>query len=538
MTPPFSTNCAGINVWRIDVTSDQSGADDPSPPADDPNTPANEANNCSGGTGIMVNTYFDSRFCADGVIRRLLGTNGGTAVSVLNAQLPEWDQALVIVNSTIYGGSGGSVGVTSVSGTWENIAIHEFGHSAFGLADEYEYWAGCGVDTDRDNHPAAEPAEPNVTINSDRATIKWASLIDAATPMPTTTNADCTACDPQGNPYSGQVVGAYEGAHYYHCDAFRPVFSCMMRNFAPFCPVCTSRILQTLAPFEPANRAPVCDANGPYLAECAGATTSVLLDGSGSSDADCDPLDMMWTGPFTGGMVAGVNPSVQFSGTGVFSVDLEVSDGAEKSTCSASVTVADTLAPSITAPADVEVECLSPSGASPGLGTPTVSDVCDASVTVINDAPATFPIGDTTVTWTATDDSGNASSDTQLVSVVDTTPPVLTLTLSPTELWPPNHTMRNIHATITVTDVCDATPTVRLVSITSDEPDEGLGDGDFAGDIQGVAAGTDDRDFSLRSERSGGGDGRVYTVTYEAEDDHGNVATVQATVTVPKSRGR
>ena len=81
-----------------------------------------------------------------------------------------------------------------------------------------------------------------------------------------------------------------------------------------------------------------------------------------------------------------------------------------------------------------------------------------------------------------------------------------------------------------------AAPAGRLVSITSNEPDDGLGDGDTAGDVQGADFGQDDRTFMLRAERSGGGNGRAYTITYVAEDASGNETSKQATVTVPKSR--
>lgn len=521
-TPPFDTHCSAINVYRLDVISNQSGADDPA---------------ACGGTGASVATYFDASFCGDGVIRRLLVANNATAIAELNTALPQWDQALVIVNSSTYGGSGGSVGVTSVSGTWENIAIHEFGHSAFGLADEYEYWAGCGVDVGHDNHPAAEPVEPNVTIETNPALIKWASLIAGTTAIPTTQNADCTMCDTQGNPFPGsQVVGLYEGAHYYHCDAYRPVFSCMMRNFAPYCPVCTQRILQVLAPFEPPNSAPTCDAGGPYVAECQGASTAVALSGSGD-DFDCDELTFTWTGLFDGGTALGASPIVVFDGTGMFDVDLEVADDTDSSTCDADVTVQDTLDPLITAPPDVTAECASPGGNVVALGTPTVSDVCDASPTVGNDAPALFPLGTTVVTWTAVDDTGNDASDTQNVTVEDTTPPTLSVVASPAALWPPNHKMVPITISVVVEDVCDAMPVVRLVSITSDEPEDGHGDGHTAPDVQGADFGTDDRSFLLRAERQGGSDGRVYVITYEAEDGSGNTTVAQTTVTVAHDRG-
>ena len=155
---------------------------------------------------------------------------------------------------------------------------------------------------------------------------------------------------------------------------------------------------------------------------------------------------------------------------------------------------------------------------------------------IANDAPPLFSLGDTTVTWTASDDSGNATAVTQTVTVEDTTPPDLEISVSPTALWPPNHKFVTIEVTVAATDVCEGVPAVRLVSITSDEPPDGLGDGHTDPDIQGAAFGTDDRSFLLRAERSGRRDGRVYTITYEAEDGSGNVTQAEATVTVAKSQ--
>ena len=379
--------------------------------------------------------------------------------------------------------------------------------------------------------------QSNVTVETNPALIKWADLIAGTTVVPTTENASCDVCDTQADPFPGsQVTGLYEGAHYYHCDGFRPVFSCMMRNFAPYCPVCTRRILQVLDPFQPANSPPSCDADGPYVAECAGPTTPVELDGDGSSDFDCDTLSFDWTGPFTGGSASGPMPTVSFPGTGVFGVTLEVNDGSGAVACNAQITVEDTTAPSLTAPPDATAECAAPGGTAVDLGIPVASDVCDASVTVSNDAPALFPLGDTIVTWTAMDDSGNATQDTQTVTVEDTTPPLLSLSVSPTVLWPPNHKLVGITATLLASDVCDPDPAIQLVSITSDEPDDGKGDGATSNDIQGAAFGTDDRAFQLRSERQGGGDGREYRITYQASDGSANTTTAEAVVSVPANQ--
>ena len=77
----------------------------------------------------------------------------------------------------------------------------------------------------------------------------------------------------------------------------------------------------------------------------------------------------------------------------------------------------DTLPPSITAPNDIVIT-QTDTFTSTHLGTPIINDAVDPTPVVNNDAPAEgFPIGTTTVTWTATDDSGNSASDTQLVTV-------------------------------------------------------------------------------------------------------------------------
>jgi hypothetical protein len=86
---------------------------------------------------------------------------------------------------------------------------------------------------------------------------------------------------------------------------------------------------------------------------------------------------------------------------------------------------------------------------------------------------------------------------------------------------------------VTASDNFDTDPQVRLVSVTSNEPDNGHGDGNTRHDIVIL----DDTTFKLRAERSSHGNGRIYTVTYEVTDDCGNSAQASATVKVPKSKG-
>lgn len=101
----------------------------------------------------------------------------------------------------------------------------------------------------------------------------------------------------------------------------------------------------------------------------------------------------------------------------------ELTARALSDSCFGSITVVDVTPPDITAPDDVVAECAAPQGTMVDLGQPVVSDLCDADVAVTNDAPALFPLGNSTVTWTATDDFDNSATDTQLVTIEDTLGP-------------------------------------------------------------------------------------------------------------------
>jgi hypothetical protein len=136
---------------------------------------------------------------------------------------------------------------------------------------------------------------------------------------------------------------------------------------------------------------------------------------------------------------------------------------------------------------------------------------------------------------TGADACGHKDIATKLVQVVDNTPPSIDVTVSPTSLWPPNHKLEPIVTTVQVTDNCPGV-SFALASVTSNEPDNGLGDGDTINDIQNAALGTPDTEINLRAERQGSGNGRIYTLTYTATDASNNGDQAVAVVVVPKSQ--
>ncbi|HEX8351747.1 MAG TPA: HYR domain-containing protein [Pyrinomonadaceae bacterium] len=148
-----------------------------------------------------------------------------------------------------------------------------------------------------------------------------------------------------------------------------------------------------------------------------------------------------------------------------------------------------------------------------------------------------YPLGETTVTWTATDAAGNSASCAQSVTVVDGTPPAISAeSVSPSILWSPDHRMVDVTVGYVVADNCspDAAAVTTALTVSSNEPGDGRGDGRTAADWEVMDA----HHVRLRAERAGGGAGRVYTINITATDAAGNTSTRGVTVSVPHDRRR
>ncbi|HWS90419.1 MAG TPA: Ig-like domain-containing protein [Pyrinomonadaceae bacterium] len=211
-----------------------------------------------------------------------------------------------------------------------------------------------------------------------------------------------------------------------------------------------------------------------------------------------------------------------------------------------SVTVIDNTPPTVTAPANIEVNAppnscsvsLDPGTASAGDNCPGVNVAGARSDMQALNAP--YPVGITTITWTATDASGNTATAFQTVKVNDATPPVITLTTGTINLGPPNHQYQTFSVSdfvAGVSDGCDASVDINDVVIsqaTSDEQENAAGNGD-GNTVNDIVIAPDCKSLQLRAERAGGGDGRVYTITLKVKDTSGNVATAVRKVFVPRT---
>lgn len=163
-------------------------------------------------------------------------------------------------------------------------------------------------------------------------------------------------------------------------------------------------------------------------------------------------------------------------------------------------------------------------------GRVSITNTTSGSTLVINNVQAGDAGGYSVET------TGACNTATQNFNLaVDSAPPVIVLNSHPTILWPPNHKYRTVNVSNLVTSVSDSCDTnlgvgdVVITSVSSDEPENGFGDGFTNNDI--VIA-PDCKSVKLRAERKIFGNGRVYRVNMKVTDSSGNTTTATAKVYV------
>jgi hypothetical protein len=224
---PFGRLWNHINVHRIDVHSDESGADDPA---------------ACGGPGTTRRTYFDATFCGVAQVRRAVTVNNVLVLSTINAHVSSVEAIVVLVNSTDLGyATVDNVTACTLHPDFILGVAHELGH-VLGLADEYDYLSHCppGDVAGHDTYTGTEAElKPNVTTVTDRSRLKWRHKLVFG-PMVRMDNPNCTMCDTRPNPSPG-AVGLFGGANTFRCGVFRAQYDCVMRTVdpgTPFCVVC------------------------------------------------------------------------------------------------------------------------------------------------------------------------------------------------------------------------------------------------------------------------------------------------------------
>jgi hypothetical protein len=284
-------------------------------------------------------------------------------------------------------------------------------------------------------------------------------------------------------------------------------------------------VIDSEPPYVNAGEDRIVEAEAPYGAE-------VKLHGNATDDIDTE-LDYVWSeGDTILGTQANVTTTLSL-GTHVLTLNA-TDDSGNTGTDTVTIEVVDTTPPEVDAGEDQTVEA--------GYETTihgTVTDLVDTELdyvwTILGtqaDLTTTFTLGTHVLTLNATDDYGNTGTDNVTIEAVDTTPPEVNVTVNPDIMWPPNHKYVDVETTVTVYDATDPSPTLTLVSVTSNEADNGKGDGNTTNDIVTLS----DTSFKLRAERSGRGQGRTYTITYSATDANGNSAEASITITVPHNK--
>lgn len=205
-TSPFDEFKNTVKIYALGTVSKDSGAK------------GDQAKSKEEADADPKDTYFGARYWLHGM-QRLLGMEEGSEeekkMNALRAEkLPTADYNMLIVNSAVYGGSGGTICAASLSDRALEIMVHEMGHMIGDLADEY--WAGPSYATED---------RVNMTRESDPAKVKWSRFVGK------------------------NQVGVYEytdgGKGWYH-----PGKNCKMQFLGkqnPFCEVCKEALRRSIA---------------------------------------------------------------------------------------------------------------------------------------------------------------------------------------------------------------------------------------------------------------------------------------------------
>jgi hypothetical protein len=202
-------------------------------------------------------------------------------------------------------------------------------------------------------------------------------------------------------------------------------------------------------------------------------------------------------------------------------------------------------APLAVAGEDLLLECAGPAGTEVTLDAGGSSDPDGDDLSYVWTGPfgrvegprptLMLSLGVSTIALVVSDGREESVPDEIVVDVRDTLAPSLEVAAEPVLLWPPDGRLIEVAFRTAAGDRCDPSPAIVLLDVTSSEPD---GAGRGGAPIAGASPGTDDRSIFLKAERSGGGPGRIYTITYSATDVSGNSATADAVVVVPHDRRR
>lgn len=274
-------------------------------------------------------------------------------------------------------------------------------------------------------------------------------------------------------------------------------------------------------------RVKVRDCEAPSLAcpadfrvECSGQGRALVSPPDASATDNCGPATV-------------TRPEPAVLPIGSHTLEYAAVDGSgNTTTCAPTVTVVDTVSPSIACPEPIVTECTGRGSAFVLPGLATAADSCTPAQLSGPEADF-YPLGANTVRYTARDASGNESSCTSTIEVVDQTPPEVTLS-PPEALWPADALYRTIRLEdcIVVHDACsggltETGATASISCVSSDESQSGA-----EPDIVFVDATT----VKVRADRSASGDGRLYTLHFEVRDAAGNVTQGLCPVGVPLSR--